>query len=599
MNLTNSGLSDALVILGAAGLVIPAFARFRISPVIGFILVGALVGPFGLGSLVPRYPWLYHITISDGHAIEPFAEFGIILLLFSIGLELSFKRLWSMRTLVFGVGAAELLGAGLILAAVLYLTGLSTGGAIGLGLALALSSTAIVLPIAGTTSAVGRSAFAMLLFEDLALVPIIFLLGALAPAAGNEDGWIRLGQTLGFGIVTVAILFVGGRMLLPRMFAQAARTKSPELFLAASLLVVIAASLATSAAGLSPIVGALIAGLLIAETEYHGEVEAITAPFKGLALGVFLITVGMRLDLDFIVHNWAPLLGASLLVMVVKAAVTTGLLRLSGARAGTAAEAGVLMASPSETTLIVLGVAGAAGLISPSTGAFWTTVTAIGLTATPLLAKAGRAFAQLIERSKTEDTPDAALEDVQNGTVVIGFGRVGRTVADMLRRHGLPYLGVDADIDNVNAARRGGYNVLFGDVTRSELVDKLNLGHAKALVLTMDDPVLTVRLTRRVRGWVPTLPIIARARDTAHAAELYRAGASEAVPEALESSLQLSEVVLVDLGLAVGPVIASIHEKRDEMRKKIKDVAGLDREPRFRRVRLDKGGVDDGVDAPA
>ena len=168
----------------------------------------------------------------------------------------------------------------------------------------------------------------------------------------------------------------------------------------------------------------------------------------------------------------------------------------------------------------------------------------------------------------------------------------------MLRRHNLPYIGVDADIDNVNAARRGGYNVLFGDVTRSELVDKLNLGHAKALVLTMDDPVLTVRLAKRVRGWVPNLPIIARARDSGHAAELYRAGASEAVPEALESSLQLSEVVLVDLGLAVGPVIASIHEKRDEMRKKIKEVAGMDREPRFRRVRIDRGGGEE-ADTPA
>ncbi|MDQ0250900.1 CPA2 family monovalent cation:H+ antiporter-2 [Sphingomonas kyeonggiensis] len=598
MNLANSGLRDALVILGAAGLVIPAFARFRISPVIGFILVGALVGPGGLGDLVEQQPWLVHLTISDAHAIEPFAEFGIILLLFSIGLELSFKRLWAMRTLVFGVGAAELLGAGLILAAMLYLTGLSTGGAIGLGLALSLSSTALVIPIAGTTSAVGRAAFSMLLFEDLALVPIIFLLGAFAPAVGGDAGAWKLLSTLGLGIVTVAVLFLGGRLLLPRMFAQAARTKSPELFLAASLLVVIVASLATSAVGLSPIVGALIAGLLIAETEYHGEVEAITAPFKGLALGVFLITVGMRLDLRFVLENWAPLLGASLMVMLVKTAVTMGLLKLSGARTGTAAETGVLMASPSETTLIVLGVAGAAGLISPSTAGFWTTVTAIGLTATPLLAKAGRLIAQLIERSRSEDVPDTALEQVQAGTVVIGFGRVGRTVADMLRRHNLPYIGVDADIDNVNTARRGGYNVLFGDVTRSELVDQLNLGHAKALVLTMDDPVLTVRLTRRVRGWVPNLPIIARARDTAHAAELYRAGATEAVPEALESSLQLSEVVLVDLGMAVGPVIASIHEKRDEMRKKIKDVAGMDREPRFRRVRLGKGGAEE-PDAPA
>jgi monovalent cation:H+ antiporter-2, CPA2 family len=169
--------------------------------------------------------------------------------------------------------------------------------------------------------------------------------------------------------------------------------------------------------------------------------------------------------------------------------------------------------------------------------------------------------------------------------VIIGFGRVGRTVADMLRRHGMPYLAVDADIDNVNAARRDGYTVLFGDVTRSELVDQLQLGHAKALVLTMDDPVLTVRLAKRVRGWVPDLPIIARARDATHAAELYKAGVTDAVPETLESSLQLSEAVLVDLGMGVGPVIASIHEKRDEMRKSIKEAAGLDREPRIRRVR--------------
>ncbi|WP_010543541.1 cation:proton antiporter [Sphingomonas elodea] len=585
LNLSNHGFSDTLVILGAAGLVIPAFARFRISPVIGFILVGALVGPFGLGSLVGQAPWLYYLTISDVHAIEPFAEFGIILLLFSIGLELSFKRLWAMRSLVFGTGAAELFGSGLILAALLYLTGLSTGGAIGLGLALALSSTALVIPIAGTTSPVGRAAFAMLLFEDLALVPIIFGLGAMAPTPDGA-GWTRLLMTLGIGIATVFALFLGGRIVLPRMFAQAARTKSPELFLAASLLVVIVASLATTAAGLSPIVGALIAGLLIAETEYHGEVEAITAPFKGLALGVFLLTVGMRLDLGFVWSNWAALLGASLLVMAVKVAVTTALLRFSGARMGTAAETGVLMASPSETTLIVLGVAGAAGLIAPATTAFWTAVTAIGLTATPLLAKAGRGAARRIEGKNGAEIAEEDLAQIDGGTVVIGFGRVGRTVAEMLRRHDKPYVAVDADIDNVVRGRRAGFHVLFGDVTRNELVDQLQLGRAQALVLTMDDPVLTVRLTKRVRGWVPSLPIIARARDATHAAELYKAGATEAVPEAMESSLQLSESLLVDLGLAVGPVIASIHEKRDEMRRTIKDAAGLQREPRLTRSRL-------------
>ncbi|WP_188054970.1 cation:proton antiporter [Sphingosinithalassobacter sp. CS137] len=584
LNVDNSGFSDALVILGAAGLVIPAFARFRISPVIGFILVGILAGPAGLGSLVDEYPWLYHITISDPHAIEPYAEFGIILLLFSIGLELSFKRLWMLRTLVFGVGAAELLGAGILIGVGLHLIGQAWGGAIGLGLALALSSTALVLPMTGTASPVGRAAFSMLLFEDVALVPIIFMLGAMAPTA-TETGWVGLASVAGWGLLTIAVLYVGGRFVLPKLFAQAARTKSPELFLAASLLVVIVASLATTASGLSPIVGALIAGLLIAETEYRSEVEAITVPFIGLALGVFLITVGMQLDLRLVAANWTELLMAILGVMAIKVAVTVGLLKLNGARTGVAVETGVLMASPSETTLIVLGVAAGAGLILPSTAAFWTTVTAIGLTVTPLLASAGKAVSRLIEGRAQAAEPEAAIAPEGPGTVVIGFGRVGRTVADMLARHGQRYVAVDADIDTVSTARREGYPALFGNVTRSEFVDRLNLGRATALVLTMDDPVLTVHLTRRVRNWVPHLPIIARARDSSHAAELYKAGATDAVPETLESSLQLSEALLVDLGIAVGPVIASIHDKRDEMRKSIKEAAGLEREPRLRNSR--------------
>lgn len=577
--LNSTGFSDALVILGAAGIVIPAFARFRINPVIGFILVGALVGPFGLGRLVPEHRWLYYLTITDPHAIEPFAELGIILLLFAIGLELSLRRLWDMRALVFGAGASELLLSGVLIGLALMALGQPWTGAFGLGFALALSSTALVLPMTGTQGPVGRPAFAMLLFEDLALVPIIFLLGAAG--TGGESALANLGTTAAAGFAVVAALLIAGRFLMPRLFAQAARAKNPELFLAASLLAVIAASLATSAVGLSPIVGALIAGLSIAETEYRGEVESITAPFRGLALGVFLITVGMSIDLSAVVANWSSLLMAIVGVMLVKTAVTAILLRLAGSGRGAAIQTGVLMASPSETTLIVLGAAAQAGLIRASTASFWQIVTALGLTLTPLLARVGRDLGRRLEIG-----PDEPIEIARPGTVIIGFGRVGRLVADMLRAHGKEFVAIDSDIDAVAAARVDGYKVIFGDVSRAGVIDRLRLGHADALILTMDDPVLSVNITRRVRGWVPDLTIIARARDIYHAAELYRAGATDAVPEALESSLQLSEAVLVDLGVAMGPVIASIHEKRDQLRAEIKAASDLDRNPRLLRTRL-------------
>ncbi|MDQ2893692.1 MAG: cation:proton antiporter [Pseudomonadota bacterium] len=582
MGINNEGFSDALVILGAAGLVIPAFARFRISPVIGFILVGLLVGPAGLGSLVGRAPWLIYVTISDPHAIEPFAEFGIILLLFSIGLELSFKRLWAMRGQVFGIGVFELFGSAALIGVALHFIGQDWGGSAGLGLALALSSTALVLPLVGSTSAVGRGAFAMLLFEDLALVPIIFALGAMAPTA-SDAGWQGIAGVAMRGIATVVVMYLGGRIVLPRLFAQAARTKSPELFLAASLLVVIVASVATTAAGLSPIVGALLAGLLIAETDYHSEVEVMTAPFKGLALGVFLITVGMSLDLRLIVANWPSLLLAVSGVVAAKAIVTFLLLRVAQTRRGTAAEIGLLMGSPSETTLIVLATAAQAQLILPSTASFWQTVTAIGLTITPLLAQAGRLVSRRIETRSGAD--DDGFEAAEARTVVIGFGRVGRMVADMLTVHHQPYIAVEADIDAVADAKAAGYPVIFGDIARGDLVERLDLIAARALILTMDDPVHAVRITRRVRALAPDLTIVARARDTHHAAELYKAGATDAVPETLESSLQLSEAVLVDLGVAMGPVIASIHEKRDELRQSIRRDAAMEREPRIRRLR--------------
>jgi len=579
--LHGESMNHLLVILGAAGIVIPAFARFRITPIIGFILVGILVGPMGLGTLVERYPLLKWVTISDTDGVGTIGEYGIILLLFSIGLELSFRRLWKMRRLVFGVGAAQLFGSGLIIAAGLLLFGYNLTAAIGVGIALALSSTALVLPISGTRSAVGKSALAMLLFEDLAIVPILFVLGALVPQAGS-DSWDGMINVLWQGTLVIVGMLVLGRFFLPRLFGQAARTKSPELFVSVSLLVVIAASLATSAVGLSPIVGAMIAGLLIAETDYHTEVEVVTAPFKGLALGVFLISIGMQVDLRFVAANWLALIGAVAAVVLIKAVVTAGLLKLNGARTGTATETGVLMGSPSETTLIVLGAAGAAQIIDAPTVNFWQIATAIGLIITPILARIGHDMARRIEMRENDEEVHEQDPAQEPRTVVIGFGRVGHLVADMLTKHGQPYVAVESNMDAVTAARRSGYKIIFGDISRPETLDKLSLGHAKAIILTMDQPVLAEYIVKRTRQWLPDIMIVVRARDADHAARLYQAGATDAVPETLESSLQLSEAVLVGLGVAMGPVVASIHEKRDEFRRQIKEAGGLDETPKLK-----------------
>ncbi|MBU6252295.1 MAG: cation:proton antiporter [Alphaproteobacteria bacterium] len=578
LNADTTALRDALVILGAAGIVIPAFARFRITPVIGFILIGILAGPYGLVRLSETLPWITALTITNKQVIEPFAEFGIVLLLFTIGLELSFARLKSMRRLVFGVGAAQLFGAGALIGLALMAFGEESKAAFGLGVALALSSTALVLPISGTSGAVGRNAFGMLLFEDLALVPIIFLLGAVA---GAGAGLADLSHILLAGGATIIGMVLVGRFGLPPLFAQAARTKSPELFLSATLLVVILSSLMTLWAGLSSLLGALLAGLLIAETAYRSEVENVVLPFRGLALGIFLITIGMSLDLDRLLRDWPMILLALTGVVLIKFAVTAGLLRLNGVRKGVATEVGVLMGSPSETTLIVLGAATQVALIDPQSGAFWQVVTALGLTITPLLARLGRFTAMRLEASRAEAAHKDNPISTDARTIIIGFGRVGRMVAAMLDVHDQPWVAAEGDIDAVHRARREGKPVHFVDARRQKALEPLGLPHARAVVMTMDDHVQAARLIRQLRQDYPYLPIIARARDATHAAELYRAGASDAVPETLESSLQLSEAVLVDLGVAMGPVIASVHQMREDLRTAIRHRAELQNTPRL------------------
>jgi CPA2 family monovalent cation:H+ antiporter-2 len=295
---------------------------------------------------------------------------------------------------------------------------------------------------------------------------------------------------------------------------------------------------------------------------------------------VFLITVGMGIDVRTIWANLGSIALAVVAVLGLKALVTGVLLRLMGARRGTATETGILMASPSETTLIVLAAATNALLIQPGTAQFWQIVTAIGLTVTPLLARAGRLLARRVE-------PRPSMHEVGGDsdvprTIIIGCGRVGRLVADMLVRHGEAYVALDSDSDLVTRSKREGYVAVFGNASRADVLHRLGIERAPAVVLTMDEPILANRLTRKLRAAYPNLPIIARARDSIHAAELYLSGASTAVPETLESSLQLSEAVLVDLGVAMGLVIASIHEKRDEFRERIREGAALEHKPKLR-----------------
>lgn len=304
-------------------------------------------------------------------------------------------------------------------------------------------------------------------------------------------------------------------------------------------------------------------------------------PFRGLALGVFLITVGMAVDLAVLWNRFGEIATALTLVLVIKSGVTTLMLRLGGLRWGNATEAGILLASPSETTLIVLASALAVGLINPDAAGFWQMVTALGLTITPLLALFGRWLSRRVEVGDADD--DALTAEEGSGRVIIiGGGRVGRLVADMLTAHDRAYKIVDSDDELVRALRRDGYVTSFADAARSDAMERLHAGSAAAVVLTMDVPVVARRVVQQLRTAHPGLLIVARARDVAHAAELYRAGASHAVPETLESSLQLSEAVLVDIGVAMGPVIASIHEKRDEFRVEIEREGALDYRPKLR-----------------
>jgi CPA2 family monovalent cation:H+ antiporter-2 len=571
-------IKPALIILAAAAVVIPLFHRLRVSPVLGFMLVGMMVGPFGLGRLSDHLPLIGTVTIGRPDTIAPIGELGISMLMFTIGLELSLERLRVMRRLVFGLGALQFVLCALPIAGVGLLQGLPPGAAAVAGLALSMSSTAVVVQslsyekrLGGT---VGRTSLAILLFQDIAAVPMLFAISVLGAQQALRSG-VTFAWTIGQAILIVVGLIAGGRLVLRPLFRSVARTDSPELFFAACLLVILGTSLATAAAALPMELGALIAGLLLAETEYRRQIEVTIEPFKGLLLGVFLISVGMSLDPVHIIADAPRLLGSSGLLVVVKMAIIAGLVRWFGLPWLIGLQAGVLLGPGGEFGFVILGLARGEHLLGEADADFLLILAALTMACIPLLSALALRVARRAAAPGSID-PDllaAMPADASPRVILAGFGRVGATVAAMLEVHRIPYIAVDTDPDRVAELRKLGRPIIWGDISRIELLRRLHIETASALVVTMNDHAAIDHLVAAARAERNDLLIVARARDARHAAHLYAVGATDAVPETIEASLQLSESVLIDLGIPMGPVIATVHEKRAEMQAEVRAMA--------------------------
>ncbi|MBS0333765.1 MAG: cation:proton antiporter, partial [Proteobacteria bacterium] len=543
--------------------------RLKVSPILGFLGAGVVLGPSGLGALAVRFHWLDAFTVGRTQEVAQLAEFGVVFLLFTIGLELSWERLRAMRRMVFGLGGAQVaVGAALLMAGGVAFLELSPLVAGVLGLALALSSTAVALPALAERKRLqapaGRAVFSVLLFQDLAVAPLLVVLSVLGSGANGFGLEVLL--ALAPRALGLIVLAVAGRFLLRPMMRSVARAKSEELFVAACLLVVIGAGLIAAATGLSMGLGAFVAGLLLAETEYRHEVEVTVEPFKGLLLGLFFLSMGIGLDLSLLVREPGLVLGIAAALVTLKAASVTGLARLFGLKFKGALESGLALAAGGEFAFIVVNQAIGAGLLPQGTGQASLTAVTLSMFAIPSLTALGARLGRRAEALPTEAPPLPAA-DGEAHVLIVGYGRVGRLVAEMLTRHQVPWIAIERDTRLVEAARRESKTLYFGDAARPDLLVRCGLDRAPALVVTMDSPDGAEAVVAAARELRPDLMVVARARDARHAARLYELGVTDAVPETIEASLQLSESLLVDLGVPMGLVIASIHEKRDEYRK--------------------------------
>ncbi|MGB9140967.1 MAG: cation:proton antiporter [Aestuariivirga sp.] len=563
---------EFLIILAAAGLVVPFFVRLGINSILGFLLIGFLLSPDVLGSFTATFPFLKAFIIADQEAISSLGELGVVFLLFLIGLELSFERLVTMKRLVFGLGSLQVIGATVFISLAAYAFAFTPAQSIVIGTALSLSSTAIVIQLYSDErrmgSQSGRTSFAILLFQDLAVIPILLMVSVLGQ---ESSGPVVKGIAIALAQAAAAIaLIIGvGRFALRPLLRLVAGINSSDLFMAAVLLIAVGTGVLANYAGISMALGAFIAGLTLAETEYRRAIEAVIEPFKGLLLGAFFLLVGLGIDLQGFIESPVRLLAIAVMLVAGKAALTYLFARAMKVSHAAALESSLLLGPCGEFAFVILSSAAALKILDGTMFSQLLLIVSITMAVIPFLSILGKHF---IKKSKklpgnSLETLELPPEDHQPRIIVAGFGRVGHLIGSMLEEHKIPYIAMDADAALVTRERKAGFPVYYGDAANPEFLKKCGLADAKAIAITMDNPTRVDDVARTARAERADLKIIARARDERHAVRLYAAGVTEAVPETIESSLQLGESLLVEAGIPMGLAIASVHERRDTFRK--------------------------------
>ena len=569
---------DALIVLGTAAVVAPVVHRLKISPVLGFLVVGAALGPHGLGRLADYSRAIDWLTVTGEKQIAFIADLGIVFLLFFIGLELSMRRLITMRRLVFGLGGLQVVLSAAVISLVALWLGQAAAAALIIGSCLALSSTAIVMELLSgqrrMMSTTGRTSFAILLAQDLAVVPLLFLVSALG---GHSEGSVVQGVIVALveAILAIAVIAIVGRLVLKPLFRLAASTDNPEFFMAATLLIAVGSGVIASLAGLSMALGAFIAGLLLAETEYRRAVEAMIDPFRGLLLGVFFFSVGMHIDLSFIWREPVLVIGGFMAMMAAKTALLVPLCRLFGIPWAASVETGLLLAPGGEFAFIGIGLAAQFNLVDPGVAAGVLAVVSLTMGTLPFVSLFARRAAQRVAKQVTGDAPATQLppSDHAKRVIVVGHGRVGQLVCDLLDKHEISYIAADHDAVRVERWRKLGRPVYFGDASNSLFLQRCGVDEATGVIVTIDTAAVD-DVVRAVRARRPDVMIVARAHDAQHARHLYTLAVTDTVPETIEASLQLAESALVGLGVPMGLVIASIHERREQVRNELQAAAG-------------------------